>query len=425
MQYVPMHGRSASSSDLAGSTANPAVTARQRQFSGERRPVPAPPHRSAVGRTDMPPPLIVPSKSVPRLAMASDGGSSRAGGAPVESGSDKLFQSDSTAACGPSRPTTATGSNRRTDSRPLRPQGSSTSGPKRPAAPISQDGSQGQPSRSRTGPIRPVSSMAAIPPSRQDAPEMPHRVVGGARRVPRMPPPDPPSTTVANRGERTESKASASFKPVMPPRSVEPSGATTAKGVAPKGKQNKPVTKATEKAKPISKAASTHRVGTRAANEKRAGQAPPGSCNETGVAAAESKGNKHDTVEGDQKSDKDVRIPAEIPLPPSPPQNTVLPPSEVPLPSNPQQIQTRPTEPKVEIATGPATPDRSHSGFANVGTVAQTPISALVADIELGFLFTPGDPLSPAQGYADQAANFPVLPPLRALRTSRLSDITE
>lgn len=341
-----------------------------------------------------------------------------------------------------------------------------------------------QPVRSRTGPIRPATSMAAMPPSRQD--EVPHRVVGGARRVPRMPPPEPTAATDVKPGSKREvvqvdSKGTVSQRPVRATPSVEsqrpvraapsvdsvkttraaPSAeprtaAVTAKGrevVTQKGKQpSKPVTtKATEKAKPITKPASTQRAGASHARTassdkgvtvKRGGHVRSNSRDKAVVLAEESKENEHEAHEVDQIVGKeDVEQATEVPLPPSPKQEPAPPPTDVPLPPEvplppdvplppspePQPAQVRPVVPRVEITTsGPATPDRPRD-FEHSPLVAQTPISALFADIERGFLFTPVDPLSPAQNYAEQkgSSGLPMLPPLRALRTSRLSDIAE
>lgn len=318
-----------------------------------------------------------------------------------------------------------------------------------------------QPARSRTGPMRPATSMAAMPPSRHEGGEVPHRVVGGARRVPRMPPPDPPAATDAKPGPKhevvqAESRVAAPQRSVRATPSVESlkttraassaesrSAAATAKSrevVAQKGKQpsKPPTTKATEKAKPVPKPVSTQRSGpshARATSSekgvtvKREGHTRSTSRDKAVVPAEESKENEHEAHEAHQKVDKqDVVQAAEVPLPSSPKQEPAPPPTDVPLPPSPgpQPAQQRPVVPKVEITTsGPETPDRPT--FERGPPVAQTPISALVADIERGFLFTPGDPLSPAQNYADQkgGCGLPMLPPLRALRTSRLSDIAE
>ncbi|TFY50762.1 hypothetical protein EVJ58_g10899 [Rhodofomes roseus] len=423
-----VHIRSASSSDLVGSSAHSTAATRQRQISGAGA---ASTQRSAAARTNMPPPAIVPSRSGRPVVAADEKGKSRPQRANTDPSEDRLFQS--TPAEAPSRSVSSTTATR-PDPGPLRPQGG-TSGPRR-AAPVSrEDAPQDQAGRGRTGPIRPATSMAAMPPSRPDAADRPQRVVGGARRVPRMPPPEtqPTASSDAKHGaDVAERTAPIPLGPVKTSHGADARGGAAAKAVAQKSKPTKPaVTKANERAKPIPKTESTHRAGTshgsttqKGRNDKfvpakRGGHSRSVSRDKT---AGESKENVH---ERGKEVPESAAQPAEIPLPPSPRQNATVPPSEVPLPPSPQQAQCRPVVPKVEISNDPATPDRPRSALERVGTVAQTPISALVADIERGFLFTPGDPLSPAQGYAEQKSSVPVLPPLRALRTSRLSDITE
>lgn len=293
---------------------------------------------------------------------------------------------------------------------------------------------------------------------------MPQRVVGGARRVPRVPPPEPTAATDAKPGPKrevvqAEARTAGSHRPVRATPSVESlrttrtaptaesrtatAAAKTREVAAQKGKQpSKPAaTKATEKAKPVPKPVPTQRPGAshaRAASGeskgvtvKRGGHARSTSRDKAAVPAEESKENEHEAREARKKADKQVVAQAaEVPLPPSPKQEPAPPPTDVPLPPSPgpQPAQERPVVPKIEVTThSPATPDRPREAAGRAPPVAQTPISALVADIERGFLFTPGDPLSPAQNYADQKGGYglPMLPPLRALRTSRLSDIAE
>ena len=290
---------------------------------------------------------------------------------------------------------------------------------------------------------------------------MPHRVVGGARRVPRVPPPGPQAAMDAKPGPKHEvvqsearpvvaqrpTRATPSVESLKPTKAAsngESRNATTTSSrnrevVAQKGKQpSRPVvTKAAEKAKPVPQAVSTQRSGashvrgvsndSKGVMVKRGGHARSTSRGKAAVPADDSKENEH---EADKADKQDTAKAAEVPLPPSPKQEPIPPPAEVPLPPSPgpQQAQERPVVPTVEITTdSPATPDRPRDVLARGPPVAQTPISALVADIERGFLFTPGDPLSPAQNYADQKSGYslPMLPPLRALRTSRLSDIAE
>ena len=443
-----------SSTDLAGSstTAQAAAGIRHRQPTAEKRTTTT--HRP--GRTDMPPPPTIPNRS-----GAHDTGATRSRTVSTESHNERLFQSDSMAARGPTRPPPSTAMH--ADSRPLRTQGTgATSGPRRVAPVVALPD---QPVRSRTGPIRPATSMAGIPSARQDGVEMPQRVVGGARRVPRIPPPEPPAATEAKQGPKregahTEARPPPAQRPVRATASVEslrttrtaPSAesrsvTTTTKSrevVAPKGKQpSKPVaTKATEKAKPVPKPVSMQRPGasharavssdSKGVTVKRGGHARSTSRDDRAVVPSEeSKENEHKEREARQKADKQVVAQAaEVPLPPSPKQEPAPPPADVPLPPSPgpELAKQRPAVPKVEITSdSPTTPDRPRDADARALPVAQTPISALVADIERGFLFTHGDPLSPAQNYADQKSGYslPMLPPLRALRTSRLSDIAE
>ncbi|KAH9935439.1 uncharacterized protein B0H18DRAFT_412757 [Fomitopsis serialis] len=349
-QAVPtsrVHMRSASSSDLAGSTAQSTAIARQRQISGDRRHVAAPSGRSAAGRTDMPPPSIVPSRSGANIGAAGDMGKGRVQGITKDSSDDRLFQSTPAEAPSRSATSTSTTASRQVDSGPFRPQAQgSTSGPRRPV--VRQDVPQDPPGRSRTGPIRPVSSMAAMPPSRQEVAERPHRVVGGARRVPRVLPPEPEPQPAAvpevkRGGDNAERKPQAPLGPAKRSRSAEPRGGVPAKvAVVPKTRQVKPaVPKANERAKPIPKAETTQRAGVshgsttaqkgrsdKTLPPKRGGHAPSGSRDATAVAA-ESKENKR---EGGDEVSQSATQPTEIPLPPSPHHDAApaLPPTDVP-----------------------------------------------------------------------------------------------
>ncbi|EED77467.1 predicted protein [Postia placenta Mad-698-R] len=329
-----------------------------------RRPT-QPPHRlGGKVKSDMAPPVFIPKRPDSAATTTSN----------HEHDDDVLFKSEPRVAA--SVP------------------GSSSTMPERPRT-ISQSQPQRPPSSTGT--------LNARGPMRQPIPQEPPR---GVRSGPIR-----PGTMGAPGGQPTERKervASEKLKTVIVLLNEKPKPAPP---------------QPSEKPKPVpSRTKSSVTAGTKSSNAKTAS----GSADQKSSAHAKTVKSKGDakvakaavaSVESRPSRQTHARarsktpalVPVQVPLPPSPgpgdaPALVPLPPSPdlreleipalVPLPPSPPPSPPIPPAPVVEIPR-PVTPKRTLGHLAPLA-VEQTPISALVADIQRGFLFTPFTPFTPA-----------------------------
>lgn len=430
-----------------------------RQDSQTERPAEAvSSERSRKARGDMPPPAIVPVR--PPSA-----GPQRIG-APSP---DLPNPSDPRGPSTIKRPLTtraaASTSHREGPTRPARAEATATAGPTRPVT-------QKELTASSSGPIRPLARPTS---AREDSGDRRDRVMGGARRV-LLPIPSAPA---AQAEEMTSSRSMAHSMSELSTQSTPRTDRTATKEADVKTKRPAPppsskpgVSKAQEKAVPVpatnsreqpkaaastreraassttqtasSKQASSRSVGrsgdaTRATSQSTArakasstreqskdskstrGRPPPAQP----VPASKREAKPSVTIrQKPSKASHQEKLPAEVPLPPSPVAE-----ASVPLPPSPQvqaQEVAKPIEPEHTAAPDDATPTRPTylvpespcddpetpraNALQKLGqqfAIEQTPISSLVADIQRGFVFTPGKPLPPLESYMEPVPEIP------------------
>lgn len=243
-------------------------------------------------------------------------------------------------------------------------------------------------SRPKTGPIRPTPE--TVPGASTNANTGKSRVVGGARRVLLVP--EAMSTGSSTKAIAADSRdptsayrahASAITKPVDPRKPIGTNRDVRVRRDINAHKERKPAWGRSAPLKPVDDS-KFEKVGKRRCAPKSTAAVPPARV---------------------LKSQKEA-LPEETPLPPSPIDTA----ASIPLPPSPKV----PLD-KVEDIVTPATPTRSIASNHRPAVCEQTPISALVADIEREFLFTPYSPISPAQPYLPHPPVLPLFQPLRAL----------
>ncbi|KAH9937735.1 clasp N terminal-domain-containing protein [Amylocystis lapponica] len=209
--------------------------------------------------------------------------------------------------------------------------------------------------RVKTGPMRPSSDDAAKGHVGHDGGK--ERVVGGARRVLLIP---PPSAAVVASSDVASSRNSSPED-----EALQEAANVRKKQIAERAK-SKPTFrgKVRSDAKPIWGRPPQKRLGRTGASDKAG----------TKNAQKTTAGSKPAT------DSRPEVVPEETPLPPSPDA-----PALVPLPPSPVVL------PRKDIEEVPVTPERP-AAENKYAMVAQTPISALVACIEQGFLSSPSSP---------------------------------
>ncbi|CCM06366.1 uncharacterized protein FIBRA_08624 [Fibroporia radiculosa] len=235
--------------------------------------------------------------------------------------------------------------------------------------------------RAQTGPIRPTSIEAQR--TQQEAVERKERVVGGARRV-----------LVVSELSSVSSTSSAS-------KTESNQQKVPSRGPGRKVRQNS-TSKIAEKAKPLPLKDSE----TRSRETVSKSRQHSGGTRNLGQATAPivtQAGDKVMTVNA-------PRTCAPTPLLDSATENLdVIKPALVPLPPSPT-----PTE-----IVDPITPMRTSARLPGVSLPAQTPISALVADIQGGFLCPPSSPLTPIPPLPSETnlhnPHLPLWKPLRPM----------